>query len=127
MIATRAATGDGGDEGVRRHLDIQPQASSLLFDIAAFPRTVATSSYFLRGLQTREADLIAAMNVADDDIVPQLDSRSTQERAAMEPQLIKSIRDASLEPRERCDFTWRIIRGDRVASLASDIESKGSA
>lgn len=103
------------------------QASSFLYDLAAYPRTLATSDYFLRGLQTGEPELVAAMNVADDCIVPHLDSRAIKPRAKEELLVIKSIRDASLTPRDRCEFTWRVIRGDRVETLGEEIEVKGTA
>jgi hypothetical protein len=100
------------------------QAYSLLAAVAAFPRKVLSDGFFLRGLRVPEKDLFRAMDVADDILLAQAATGSLRDRCRAELDLVDRISDASISARERCGFAWRIIRGDRLDTLAADLTAK---
>jgi hypothetical protein len=86
------------------------QALMLLKGIAEFPRTAMTDRYFWRGLQTNEDALIAAMNIAEDSIVPEYGSRRAVQRAETELDAIKALDDSAAHANEKCSAIWAIIQ-----------------
>jgi hypothetical protein len=93
------------------------QAFSLLAGVAAFPRKALTDSFFFRGLEVSEDDLIEAMNVADDALCRDLRSRGIKERCKAELNLLSRIEKATMESRDRCELVWRILSGDSIDAI----------
>jgi hypothetical protein len=100
------------------------QAYSLLAAIGAFPRKALSDGFFLRGLRVPEDDVLRVMDVADDTLPDQTATGSLRDRCRVELELLDRISDASIGARDRCVFAWRIIRGDRVDTLAVDLAAK---
>lgn len=100
------------------------QAYALLSDIAAFPRKALTDFYFLRGLRVPTADVIEAMNVADDALLRAQATLTTRERCQVELDLLTRIEKAPLDPKEKRAFLWRIIEGDDPGAIAAVLESQ---
>lgn len=100
------------------------QASTLLCDIVSRPREAVTSAFFFRGFTVPKSKYIEAMDIAEDTIVPVLGSFEATDRAELELALIAKLRKAGLEPRQRCEFAWRILRNERVESIEAEIETK---
>jgi hypothetical protein len=100
------------------------QAFSLLADIAAFPRKALTDTFFFRGLEIAEDDLIEAMNVADDALCRNLRARGIKQRCKQELDLLTRIEEAHVQARERCELVLRLLNGDPVQIIDDVIASK---
>jgi hypothetical protein len=97
------------------------QAHAFLSDIAEFPRKAMTDAFFFRGIKLPEHELINVMNVADDAIVNDLETRKIKARCESELEIILQIRNSSIDPRSKCEFLWRVIDFDNFESIVSDL------
>lgn len=102
------------------------QASSLLIDIATFPRKALTDSFFFRGLKVDDDDLIEAMNVAEDALCRDLGTRGIKDRCRMELDLLSRIVKASMEARNRCELVWQILAGVPLKEIEMGLAEKAS-
>ena len=100
------------------------QAFSLLADVAAFPRKALTDSFFLRGLKVPEDDLIEAMNVTDDALLRNLQTRGIKDRCKAELKLLTRIEKAPMESRDRCELVWRILSDNSIDSIDETLKNK---
>jgi len=100
------------------------QALSLLIDVATFPRKALTDRFFFSGLKIGEDDLIDAMNVADDVLCRDLRARGIKERCRAELDLLARIERASLNARERCELTCRLLDGDVTDAIETALKEK---
>lgn len=100
------------------------QAYSLLSDIANFPREALTDGFFFRGLKVKEDDLIRVMDVADDVLIGDLDSRGIKNRCLVELQLLDRIEKSSTAPRDRCELVWGILKGDSPEEITKTLLKK---
>jgi hypothetical protein len=100
------------------------QAFSMLADIAAFPRKALTDSFFFRGLNVHEDDLIEAMNVADDALCRDLRNRGIRDRCKGELDLLSRIEKAPIESRDRCELACRILNGDSIEAIDETLKKK---
>jgi hypothetical protein len=103
------------------------QALSLLTDIVAFPRKALTDRFFFSGLKVSEDDLIEAMNVANDALCQELRARGIKERCRAELDLLSGIENASIEARDRCELTCRLLDGESLAAIGEALKSKEAA
>jgi hypothetical protein len=100
------------------------QAYSLLSDIAAFPRKAHTDSFFFRGLKTSKADLLAAMDVADDGILRESGTFELEDRCKQELYLLSAIENAPIDAKLRCKLVRRIIEGAPPASIEEELDEE---
>lgn len=103
------------------------QALSLLMDAAAFPRKALTDRFFFSGLKVSEDDLIEAMNVTDDALCRDLRARGVKERCRAELDLLGRIESASIDMRDRCELTYRILDGDSTDAVDAALTNKEPA
>jgi hypothetical protein len=88
-----------------------PQACTLLYNIACYPRRMMSDSRFISGLGP-DIDLEAllkAMDVADDAIQRDVMPFGLIPRCKSELDLLKRIYDSSAEARDKCDLIWRLM------------------
>ncbi len=97
------------------------QAFSLLADIAAFPRKALTDRFFFHGIAASEDDLIDAMNVADDALCRDRESRGIKNRCKAELEVLFRIEKTPMESRKRCELVWRILRGDSAEAIDAEL------
>lgn len=95
------------------------QAYSFLSDVVEFPRKAMTDPFFLRGMHVPEDELIDVMNVANDVIVRDRETRKIKARCEAELEIILQIRNSSLDPRAKCELLWRVIDFDNLDAIAS--------
>jgi hypothetical protein len=114
-----------GFVGTNRNL-VSPwgQALSLLMHLARFPREALTDRFFFNGLKIGEDDLIDAMNVADDALCRDLRTRGIKERCRAELDLLARVERSPLDARDRCELALRVLGGDPVSAIESDIKQK---
>lgn len=93
------------------------QALTLLKGVAEFPREAMTNKFFWRGMRTNEDELIHAMDVAGDHLVPEYGSRKAMQRAAEELAWIKSLEESPGEPLDKCRALWALITTGQEAEL----------
>ena len=103
------------------------QAFSLLADIATFPRKALTDRFFFHGLRVSEDDLIDAMNVADDALCRDRDTRGIKNRCKAELDVLSRIEKTPMDSRERCEFVWRILRGDAANVIDAKLDELEAA
>jgi hypothetical protein len=114
-----------GFVGTNRNL-VSPwgQALSLLMHVARFPREALTDRFFFNGLKIAEDDLIDAMNVADDAVCRDLRARGIKDRCRSELNLLARIERASVDARERCELTTRLLDGKAAEEIETALEQK---
>jgi hypothetical protein len=114
-----------GFVGTNRNL-VSPwgQALSLLMHVARFPREALTDRFFFNGLKIGEDDLIDAMNVVDDAVCHDLRARGIKERCRSELGLLARIERASVEARERCELTTRLLDGTPAQEIEAALKQK---
>jgi hypothetical protein len=100
------------------------QALSLLMHAARFPREALTDRFFFNGLKIGEDDLIDAMNVADDAVCRDLRARGIKDRCRAELRLLARIESASVDARERCELTTRLIDGKTAEEIEAALGQK---
>lgn len=86
------------------------QASSLLAEIAIYPRKAAIDRFFDRGLNTPLEKLSSAMDVAG-DALHKVQGVFHASRCKTELELIAAIREAAIESRTRCELIFSLIQG----------------
>jgi flagellar motor component MotA len=96
----------------------------LLSDIAAFPRKAHTDSFFFRGLKTSKADLLAAMDVADDGILRESGTFELEDRCKQELYLLSAIENTPIDAKLRCKLVRRIIEGAPPASIEEELDEE---
>ncbi|MBV9378879.1 MAG: hypothetical protein JO320_28150 [Alphaproteobacteria bacterium] len=87
------------------------QPAKLSWALARFPRQVATKPKTLAGLQTMQAEILAAMNVADDVFATIPRDRRIENRARSELQLLDRIAAAAISDRDRCEACFMLMGG----------------
>ncbi|MDR3567191.1 MAG: hypothetical protein P4L43_04110 [Syntrophobacteraceae bacterium] len=102
------------------------QAFTLLSDIAAFPRKALTDSFFFRGLKVREDIPIESMNVADDALCRDIETRGIKNRCRNELELLCRIETASMESKDRCELVCRILDGDSIEAIGKTLREMKS-
>ena len=103
---------DEGNQGLEEGIHAPwAQAARLSLALARFPRTVAIKPKTLAGLQTPEAEIVAAMNVANDVFAKIPWDREFERRARSELQLLDRIDGAAMTDRARCEASFMIIDG----------------
>lgn len=100
------------------------QAFALLKGVAEFPRVAMTNNFFWRSVQTNEDELISAMDVAGDHLVPEYGSRNAQRRAEEELVWIKALDESMAEPEGKCRVLWTLITTGHEADLLALIAPK---
>ncbi|MEK6285651.1 MAG: hypothetical protein AABO57_07915 [Acidobacteriota bacterium] len=100
------------------------QAYSLLSDIVEFPRKAMTDAFFLRGMNVPEDELTDAMNVANDAIVRDRETRKIKARCETELEIVLQIRNSPIDSRAKCELLWRVIDFDDFGSIASSLAEK---
>ncbi len=93
------------------------QAFALLKGVADFPRKAMTDNFFWRGMRIEKDELIHAMDVAGDHLVPDYGSPKAIHRAAEELAWIKALEEASSEPLDKCRALWALITTGRETEL----------
>ncbi len=93
------------------------QAFALLKGVADFPRVAMTNRFFWQGMRTNEDELILAMDVAGDHLVPEYGSRNAMKRATEELAWIKALEDSPSEPLDKCRALWALITTGQEADL----------
>lgn len=93
------------------------QAFALLKGVADFPRVAMTNRFFWQGVRTNEDELIHAMDVAGDHLVPEYGSRNAMRRATEELAWIKSLEESSAESLDKCRALWALITTGQEAQL----------
>jgi hypothetical protein len=93
------------------------QALTLLKGVAEFPREAMTDKFFWRGMRTNEDELIQAMDVAGDHLVPEYGSRKAMQRATEELAWIKALEESPGEPLDKCRALWALITTGQEAEL----------
>lgn len=102
------------------------QAFALLKGVADFPRVAMTNRFFWQGMRTNEDELIHAMDVAGDHLVPEYGSRNAMKRAAEELAWIKSLEESSAEPLDKCRALWALITTGQEAELMNVLDQAPS-
>ena len=89
------------------------QAEKLILALARFPRQVIFGTKALSGLQTSEAKILTAMNIADDIILKKEkeDRWETEYRSRSELKILERIENANIEGRDRCEAIFMLIDG----------------
>lgn len=100
------------------------QAFALLKGVAEYPRTAMTNRFFWSSMRTNEDDLIMAMDVAGDHLVPEYGSRNAQRRAEEELAWIKALEESMAEPEGKCRALWVLITTGHEADLLALIAPK---
>jgi hypothetical protein len=103
------------------------QAAKLSWALARFPRVVAAKPKMLAGLQTPEAEIVAAMNVGDDIFAKLRRDRAFESRARSELQLLDRIDAAGMTDRDGCEASFMIIDGFLPRDIDRFIAEKESA
>ena len=68
-------------------------------------------------MRTNEDELIQAMDVAGDHLVPEYGSRKAIQRATEELAWIKSLEESTAEPLDKCRAQWTLITTGHEAEL----------
>ena len=89
------------------------QAEKLILALARFPRQVIFGTKALSGLQTSEAKILTAMNIADDIILKKEkeDRWETEYRSRSELKILERIENANIEGRDRCEAIFMLLDG----------------
>jgi hypothetical protein len=98
----------------------------LTVGLARFPREAAVKRKMLAGLQTPEADILIAMNVANDAFAKIRRDRYFERRARSELQLLERIALAEMADADRCEASFMLIDGalpDQVDKFIAKEES----
>jgi hypothetical protein len=103
------------------------QAAKQSMALARFPRLVATKPKTLAGLQTSEAEIVAAMNVAGDVFATIPRDRVFERRAKSQLQLLDRIADAAITDRDRCEASFMLMDGVLPREIDRFIADKESA
>jgi hypothetical protein len=88
---------------------------------------VATKPKTLAGLQTLEADILAAMNVANDTFASIRRDRLFENRARSELQLLDRIAATAMSDRDRCEACFMLMGGALSKDIDRFITEKESA
>lgn len=87
------------------------QALTLLLAIAEYPRKAQTDPYFMQGIRTPIEDLLAAMNVLDEDLFHNRERSASAPDLTAQLDLIKDIQSSDEEPKEKCEQLLHLIHG----------------
>jgi hypothetical protein len=93
------------------------QAFAFLKGVAEFPRKAMTDNFFWRGMRIEKDELIHAMDVAGDHLVPDYGSPKAIHRAAEELAWIKALEESPCEPLDKCRALWALITTGRETEL----------
>jgi hypothetical protein len=86
------------------HVSSWAHARTLLTAIARYPREAITDSYFFRGYRVPLADMLAAMNVAEDCLATNWPDSAARTVADSQLAAIKKIEaDSRLNDRDQCE------------------------
>ena len=96
------------DEGVRAPW---AQPAKLAVALARFPRRIAIKPKLLTGLQTPEADILGAMNIANDILGRLRRDHNFERRARSELHLLERIAFALMADRDCCEAAFMLIDG----------------
>jgi hypothetical protein len=89
-------------------------ARTLLMAIAEYPRTALKSrTNFFRGLEVTENDLLHAMNVADDCLVPCWFEPRSLDIACAELDVLERIRDGEHSDHRKCELILDLLHCGR--------------
>jgi hypothetical protein len=101
----------GGDS---EHVSEWATARTLLRAIAEYPRAALKSrAYFFRGLKVSEKDLLTAMNVADDRLVPQWFQSDSLDIAMAELEILEQIDESEQSDHNKCGLILDLLRRAR--------------
>jgi hypothetical protein len=87
------------------------QAAKLSWALARFPRVAASKPKTFAGLQTVEAEILVAMNVANDIFATIPRDHMFARRARGELQLLDRIAETPMSDRDRCDACFMLMAG----------------
>ena len=105
------------------------QAEKLVLALARFPREAIHRPKTLSGLQKSQWEILHAMDVEDDSILKleMANRRLSERRAGSDLRMLKSIEDADIGGRDRCEAFFMLIDGGPSADLQRFISDKESA
>ena len=105
------------------------QAEKLVLALARFPREAIHRPKTLSGLQKSQWEILHAMDVEDDSILKLeiANRRLSERRAGSDLRMLKSIEDADIGGRDRCEAFFMLIDGGPSADLQRFISDKESA
>ncbi|MCL5959515.1 MAG: hypothetical protein M1358_09420, partial [Chloroflexi bacterium] len=96
------------------------QPLTFLLSIAQFPRKAITDRFFLSGLRVDRRDLLAAMDVCKDSLIPASEYERAwdiEERAIEELDLLIEIRDVECDHRTKCEAILLVMRGEAFEAI----------
>jgi hypothetical protein len=80
--------------------------------LAEYPRkAIKDYNYFFRGLRVEPEELVAAMNVLDDQIVLRASDRRAEQIAKGELDCLEAIEDSELDDRDKCAEILALLQG----------------
>jgi hypothetical protein len=99
------------------------QAFSLLADLAAFPRRVICDPYFLRGIEISEDALLDAMDIGEDVVAKERNSRGIRDHCKAGLGFLSRLEKANLDARKRCDLVHGLIVGQSLNELEKTLSN----
>lgn len=91
---------------------------TLLRAIAEYPRAALKSrNYFFRGLKIAEEELLKAMNVANDQLIPEWFRPESQEVARAELDVLRQIDESERSDRDKCALILDLLHRSRSIDM----------
>ena len=102
------------------------QAEKLVLALARFPRKAIRRPNVLSGMETSLSEILAAMNIVDDEIlkVYMEDRSESEQKARSELFTISWIENARIGGRDRCEAAFMVIDGKPPKEIQNFIQSK---